>query len=794
MIQGSRRPASSRSGRIVQLHRRPQGLRRRVVRVVRVAALTVQVALIALTSSSLLLAPSAGAAAGSQTTVSGTTVPGPTAGSTVTVSQTSNLTNQVVHVSWTGFRPSNPPILTPSTLYPVKVYECTANPSGPKDCYGSSSYAQGPGAGTNYPDGPTNAITTVTGDNGTGSVDIEVRTKKESSTLACSSATACSLAIVPNYGDGDPNDDFLAATQGAIDASWSWANHVSVPLSFAPAADSCPLGAADVTTTGSPAAQRQITQWQPKTCILPKPANVDYTALGEPQARTSFLSGQTDVGLTTLPASTTEKVGATRTFAYAPVGLTGIAIAYRIDDAITEQPITDLKLTPRLLAKLVTESYTYNGSDNPATAGNPNSVFTDPEFLALNPGHAFPTSSGSTPLMLGDSSDMTYELTRWLASDPATKAWLAGAPDEHGMHVNDNYKGVTYPTSTFDLRDAYPKFTYIFAPIAGLSGVARSLVLNQPPGVSPQANPQTGTHDKLSPESIGTRDLIAVVDLADAAAFHFDVASLPNASGAYVQPTDASLTQAQTAMKADSVTGTRQADFASTSPGAYPLTMLEYAMVPTSKLSQKSAAEVGLLLDFAAGPGQTPGVQPGTLPSGYVPLPAGLLAETKAAAAHVRAQDGALKTSTPVPKPKPSRGDQPGSSLGGSTPSDTGSGGGTLGDSGTTGTGGDGSGDGSSAGGTDGGQSGAAAKSSAGRQSAAGSGAGGATTQPVLLHPVASQKTTTERVFTFFLVMLLAATLLGPGYLLWGRRAALTPFARKLRRPSWLRLPGRPAA
>jgi len=74
---------------------------------------------------------------------------------------------------------------------------------------------------------------------------------------------------------------------------------------------------------------------------------------------------------------------------------------------------------------------------------------------------------------------------------------------------------------------------------------------------------------------------------------------------------------------------------------AYPLTMVVYAMAPTSGLSHAKAAAVARFLDFAAGAGQTPGVQPGQLPPGYLPLPASMRAHTRKLALEVANQTGA---------------------------------------------------------------------------------------------------------------------------------------------------------
>ena len=62
-------------------------------------------------------------------------------GSTVTVSQTANLVNEMVHVSWTGFTPSSAVLYDQtSTDYPVMVAECnSAHPRFLKQCYGADN-------------------------------------------------------------------------------------------------------------------------------------------------------------------------------------------------------------------------------------------------------------------------------------------------------------------------------------------------------------------------------------------------------------------------------------------------------------------------------------------------------------------------------------------------------------------------------------------------------------------------------------------------------------------------------
>lgn len=584
----------------------------------------------------------------------GGTVDAP-AGGSVHVDLVTELVNQVVRVSWTGFKPSGETRLTPSTVYPVRVYQCkTAQPAGPQDCYGSQLY----GGDGSLPDGPSNHLDSVTAPDGTGGVDIEIRTKRESTTLGCDATTPCSIAVVPNYGDPACGCDNDSAVQGLMDQPYAWAIHATVPLAFAPTAADCPLADADVTSAGAPMAQRAVTSWQPATCNASNAVNVDYTALGEPQARTSFLAGQADIALTTLPA---DRAG-TRALTYAPIAVSSIALAYRVDDIETGQSITDMKLTARLVAKLITESYGYSGyvapghpvgTGNPATAGNPACLWQDPEFLALNPGHTWPNVC-STPLLVSDNSDQTEELTRWIDEDAAARAWLDGAADPGGMKVNANFKGIDYPVSSFELRDPYAAFTYIFSPLHGLDAVARGLVTNQPPGVSPFADPITGGHPKPPTEAPGQRDLLAIIDSGNAAAFRFPVAALANASGAYVVPDDLSMTAAVAAMTTNPDGLTHRANFATADAAAYPLTMIHYAMAPISGLPAVKAGQVGLFLDYAIGPGQHSGVASGDLPPGYLPLPPALTAQAQAASTAVKAALGTKKP-TPTPTASPTR-------------------------------------------------------------------------------------------------------------------------------------------
>jgi hypothetical protein len=76
-------------------------------------------------------------------------------------------------------------------------------------------------------------------------------------------------------------------------------------------------------------------------------------------------------------------------------------------------------------------------------------------------------------------------------------------------------------------------------------------------------------------------------------------------------------------------------------PDAYPLTMVVYAMVPTSHTPRLEAQKIAQWLDYVAGSqGEQPGLGLGQLPAGYLPLTASMRKQTLKAANEVLNQTG----------------------------------------------------------------------------------------------------------------------------------------------------------
>jgi hypothetical protein len=609
-----------------------------------------------------------------------TNKPFPTA-SSVTVSQACGLVNQLVNVSWTNFTPSvpnntgGPYYSNTGTFYGVMVTECRGTtPASMDDCYLADNHGLAVAFG---PAGIPNTQYAVTTTAGTGQAKIDIETGLENSFLGCDQKHPCSLVIVPGQGGmptncKDHSGDLGLFGSGTALASntfslvagssgqCSWNDRIVIPLSFAPTPTGCPQRNAAFSAAGSPMLADAMQQWLTKLCAGRHGMTINYDpTLGEPTAVTNAVSKADDVALTTLPASADGVSTGGRPFVYAPIAVSAVSVAYWIDDTSTGQQLGGLELNQRLMAKLLTTSYNPNVGckgipppDNcdPGVERNPFNIFYDPEFKVLNPGiaKAVPTKPLYTgqpniaPTVLSDPSDMTWTVTRWAGADPDATSFLAGTFDPYGMHVNTFYLGLKYPNNTFQVQDPTLLWSNEYQPVFGLAKAVNYQAVSQDSGANVQSTNPNGTiiYTKDPAEPVGHRALIAVVDQGDAALDHFPVAKLRNAAGDYVRPSNTGMAAALSHMSSDG-SGTLQVDLTNKDPKAYPLTMVIYAMAPTSGLSHAKAAAVARFLDFAAGAGQTPGVQPGQLPAGYLPLPASMRARTRKLAAEVANQTGA---------------------------------------------------------------------------------------------------------------------------------------------------------
>ncbi|MFC7219893.1 hypothetical protein ACFQLX_17230 [Streptomyces polyrhachis] len=602
-----------------------------------------------------------------------------------------------------------------------------------------------------------------TGNSGRGEVFFEMQTSAEAPGLGCGEVAAagakprgCWLVVVPRGEkevSGGPyrtdGDNGMLASSPLSPSNW--AQRLVVPLEFEPIGIHCPLGAAERPTSGHELIAEAVLRWQPTLCAGARRTVYGFNQLSDDTARSRLASDDPRLVFLNRPAPLdTLPQGAEPL--YAPVALSGLTLAFFIESRSPSgapeevrsrdgNRITSLNLTPRLVAKLLTQSYGFgNHPFAESTRGNPLNLMGDPEFLEHNPDFEGLDFNGA----LGDAmvpqsiADSTWQLWEWINSDPAAREFLNGIPDtkgEHGeesytgMKVNPNYRDLALPISDFPKSDPFcvrfddrpdnPLCTIDRHPYAlDMHTTARSVArgdtlarMEWDPGSPGTSVPG---YKKSPPQAAGQRALLGVTDTTSAARYGLVTARLQNAAGNFVAPTGRSLLAGAAAMRPSGVPGVLSTVPTAKDPQAYPLPLLSYAATVPERLTKAEGADYAALLDYAVGDGQRPGTANGTLPAGYVPLPEGLRAQTAGAADALRARAGTGPHSTPGP--------------------DDGSA--TQGASGTSTAGG---GDAGGVGGTDTSGGGDGATGASGDDGAAGTPAGGDSAAPV---PVADAQPT----------------------------------------------------
>ncbi|MFE2098016.1 hypothetical protein [Streptomyces sp. NPDC059468] len=521
-----------------------------------------------------------------------------------------------------------------------------------------------------------------TGAAGTGQEYFEVQTANEAPHLGCGSPVtqngvtrprSCWLVIVPQGHldlDGKPYADHSQVNAGSPVSSTNWQNRIAIPLHFNQVGSNCPLGSDERPTTGSELVADAVTSWQAALC--PSGKVYGYTELGEPDTRSRLGTDKTfGLGFTTRALGAddgTTAPGGTTT--YAPVALSGAVIGFTIErrpkagapENIRKQAgtkVESIRLTPRLVAKLLTESYrnsTWGSVLGDKTAhgygwakNNPAGLASDPEFIALNPEFAY-LSVAETPATDTDlltslgHSDSARAVWQWILSDKEARQFLSGVSDDWGMRVNPYYSTntdlnpsglafdpghvdeypksdpwCTVPPGTDAPKDARQCMTdfhpYVDDMHAGALHTRRADTLWKSTW-DPLSNPPA--YRSPGPQTVGSRFVVTVTDAASADRYGLQTARLRNTAGKFVAPTAAALTEAAKSASGKDVAEITPAN--AKAKGAYPLAQLVYAAARPGWLKADARADYAALLRYAAGAGQISGADPGRLPDGYAPL------------------------------------------------------------------------------------------------------------------------------------------------------------------------------
>ena len=490
-----------------------------------------------------------------------------TGGRSATVSPGVDLSNEVINISWSGFRPT-----TQQNVYTVIILQCKANPVSLADCFSAEP----------FPDlANGNRLLDSTAADGTGSAQFEVRPASNLPQLACSSTNPCSILVYEN--------DALPVQAGSLPSA-----RVVIPITFAPSQADCPtITDFDVRVDGSATSAGLFYSWAARICQGDSSVVLDYTETSSTTGRENFLAGLIDFGVTALPATEEELSHHPehRDYSYAPIAASAVVVAYNLTDPFTGLRVENLVVSPRLVARLVTNS-------------SVETIVRDRELLNINPTVRFPTNGINPILVRAERNAATTILTSWMSADPEAKKFLANT-DTWRVALNSSYVGYSYPRDAFELVDNDSRYL----PRQGQKNIATRMFY----GVSP-----TGTQAEVT----SARGVIGIVDLPTAKRFGLQVAGLLMPNGSVVQVTDDSILRGIADAEL-SAAGTLVADPTPEDPLAYPMIKVDYAMVPKTFDTEEKIADVRRVLNYAVGDGQN------LLPSGYITLPDLMRAETR---------------------------------------------------------------------------------------------------------------------------------------------------------------------
>ena len=558
---------------------------------------------------------------------------------------------------------------------------------GPAETDGTSQYYDSQST-NEVPYAPTRA-------DGTGQLYFEIQTGMEAPGLGCGQTPAgepgpftegrsCWLVIVPRGGrevDGQAPTGDSAKLQSSPLSATNWARRLVVPLHFEPVGLSCPIGSTERPTSGSETAAETVWRWQPVLCRQAG-GIFSYTRTTDSLARGRLLQGDPGLVYVGFPLAKDDQTPG-RTPVYAPLALSGLAISFVVESqsySLTPadirqkdgQRIQEMNLTPRLVAKLLTQSYRYavNPGDPDVPAGNPPDLTSDPEFLDLNPQFKnlyFPSRIPDLLLPTGDSDAATL-VWLWLQKDPDAAAFLRGeAGTKWPDVVNPAFlrDQLTLPMPNYPKPDSYcqafpddptnrpawcnlDSHPYANSMLEAGRSAARGDTLSKSVWDSTTT---PGSLKKGAAQAQGLRGVLALTTTAQAARYGLSTARLLNGKGEFVAPDDASMLAMAQSGTAVASSGVPVVLPEAQVTGGYPLTTVTYAATVPSALDTDSGNSYASLLRYAMGDGQSPGVAAGRLAGGYVPLPESMRAAALTAADAIEAGAGKPE---PVASPTPS--------------------------------------------------------------------------------------------------------------------------------------------
>jgi hypothetical protein len=515
---------------------------------------------------------------------------------------------------------------------------------------------------------------------GNGNFRFELQTASTAPGLGCGKAIRsgakfvgqpCWLVILPR-GTKDNRQDGIFQSGLFWDA---WKHHLAIKLDFRPIGIRCDKGVPERLVQGSELAGAAFASWQPRLCNEGAKSAFVISNQYDGDALESASSDETSPLAITTRALRKESEDS---LVYAPLAIGGISVSFSIDRRVDESmvippdirafsqtPFTSLRLTPRLLAKLLTGSYTDGLPplvDLGAVGLNPRNITEDPDFIEVN------NDTNHWQYMnlifggIGDAlvpnsrSFLAERVWNYIMSDSEGRDFMAGKPDPYGMKINPWFStdvkinpsgsAFTMPNLGFPKSDPVEKpdttsgGQFVSGPINVVTwrpylsdfeeGAKATLTGNAYELGAWDVNKSPPSFAKTPRSPVGSRKVIAITTTPAAERFKSFQAHLRNPAGEFVAPTLTSLQLAQEAMTPSELNkGVYELNFDSqqtkAAAGAYPLTVPIYAAINPLQTDSDTRVAYADLIEFAVSEGQTPGTELGDLPPGYAPLNASLI-------------------------------------------------------------------------------------------------------------------------------------------------------------------------
>lgn len=277
-------------------------------------------------------------------------------------------------------------------------------------------------------------------------------------------------------------------TPGAAEAGKAQAVRTYVAADFPKVPAPAAAGGVELKGTGSSFAGIEILQWQVDVSKPPYNVNINYQSSSSGAGRALFAQSSVDFGVSDIQYQRGENLP-TFPFAYIPVSAGGIAMMYNL------RQVPDLQLSSRTICGIFTGAITF---------------WDDDALKADNPGKALPHVK-ATPVLRGDPAGTNFVGEEYcIAKEPAIWNQFIDAINAIPGNTDQASKEAT---------SSWPYFSGAIKK-DGSDGVAQAV-----------ADP-------------GSTGYITAVETGYAAQRGFPVAAVKNHDGAYVKPTEASVTAA----------------------------------------------------------------------------------------------------------------------------------------------------------------------------------------------------------------------------------------------------------